>query len=84
MFEIKEVRGANSFWKEDIANVRKYNRALRDDSAVASIYQQGFKHAAEKRDNFSSGRGSGFQYPLEKIRMNWSRATSAPQEDKSE
>lgn len=68
-FEIKEVRGANSFWTEDVANVRKYNKAKRKHSGIASIYEKAYATAIRRRSNSSSRHTSGslFLTPLEKF-----------------
>ena len=74
MFEVKEVRGVNTFWKEDVKNVRKYNKAMRADSGIASIYEKAYKSAVMKK---SHGSSRAFLSPIEKIKISWRRKTSA-------
>lgn len=68
MFEIKEVRGANTFWKTDIGNVRKFNKAKRHDSTLASIYEKAFLSAMLKPTSTS---GESVFSPLERLKGSW-------------
>lgn len=71
MFELKEVRGHSTFWKQDVKEVRKYNRAVRANPGVASIYKKAFDSADREQNYTTSGkrRASLDQYaPLEKLK----------------
>lgn len=79
MFHIKEVRGVNTFWKEDVRNARKYNQAVRQDSGVASVYKTAFVSAARRKISSSSARrnpGDVFLTPLEKLKTNWRKESA--------